>query len=89
MAGTTEAEARLRQSRETTVLAHIEAETNRDLDAVLATFKSGAARLELPGGEVADGSDEVAATYRDLFSAFPDLSIPDLKPSSLATTATW
>lgn len=66
-----------------TVLAHLEAEKNRDLDATLATFKGGAARLELPGGEIADGPDEVADTYRDLFSAFPDLSIPDLEPGSL------
>ena len=49
----------------------------------LATFKAGVARLELPGGEIADGPDEVAATYRALFSAFPDLSAPDLDPSSL------
>jgi predicted ester cyclase len=83
MTGTTEAEARLRQSREATVLAHLEAEKNRDLDAVLATFKAGAARLELPGGEIADGPDEVADTYRDLFNAFPDLSAPDLEPGSL------
>jgi predicted ester cyclase len=83
MTGTTEAEAALRQSRETTVLAHLEAENNRDLDATLATFKAGVARLELPGGEIADGPDEVADTYRDLFSAFPDLSSPDLQPGSL------
>jgi predicted ester cyclase len=83
MTGKTDVEARLRQLRETTVLAHLEAEKNRDLDAVLVTFKAGAARLELPGGEIADGPDEVADTYRNLFSAFPDLSAPDLEPESL------
>jgi len=83
MTETMDARARLLQSRETTVLAHLEAEKNRDLDATLATFKAGVARLELPGGEIADGPDEVAATYRALFSAFPDLSAPDLDPSSL------
>jgi predicted ester cyclase len=83
MTETTDAEAALRQSRETTVLAHLAAEKNRDLDATLATFKAGAARLELPGGEIADGPDEVANTYRDLYSAFPDLSIPDIEPGSL------
>jgi predicted ester cyclase len=76
-------DAGLRQSRETTVLAHLDAEKHRDLEATLATFKVGAARLELPGGEVADGPAEVAATYRDLFHAFPDLSFPDLEPGSL------
>jgi predicted ester cyclase len=83
MTETMDTRARLLQSRETTVLAHLEAEKNRDLDATLATFKAGVARLELPGGEIADGPDEVAATYRALFSAFPDLSAPDLDPSSL------
>jgi hypothetical protein len=48
-------DASLRQSREATVLAHLDAEKHRDLEATLATFKVGAARLELPGGEVADG----------------------------------
>src|SRR5271169_6482486 len=82
MTGT--AEAGLRQSRETTVLAHLDAEKHRDLDATLATFKVGAARLELPGGEVADGPDEVADTYRHLFTGFPDLNIPNLDPDLLS-----
>jgi steroid delta-isomerase-like uncharacterized protein len=77
-------EAGLRQARETTVLAHLEAEKRRDLEATLATFKAGTARLELPGEEVIDGRDEVADTYRDLFTGFPDLSIPDLEPGSLS-----
>ena len=76
-------DAGLRQSRETTVLAHLDAEKHRDLEATLATFKAGAARLELPGGELADGADEVAATYRELFNGVPDLSFPDLEPGSL------
>ncbi len=57
-------DASQRQSREATVRAHVNAEKHRDLQATLATFKVGAARLELPGGEVADGSDEVADAYR-------------------------
>jgi predicted ester cyclase len=73
----------LRHSRETTVVAHLVAEKHRDLEATLATFSAGAARLELPGGEVADGTSEVAATYRDLFHAFPDLSFPDPEAGSL------
>ena len=64
-------DASLRQSREATVLAHMDAEKHRDLEATLATFKVGAACLELPGGEVADGPAEVADTYRALFHAFP------------------
>jgi len=80
---TATAEAGLRQSREATVLAHLQAEKNRNVAATLATFKAGAARLELPGEEIADGPDDVADTYRALFSAFPDLSIPDLEPGSL------
>ena len=85
MAGTgVEAEAVLRQSRERTVLAHLEAETQGDLAATLATFKAGAARLEQPGGEIADGPAEVADTYRELFAGFPDLRFfPELEPGSL------
>ena len=36
------------------------------------------------GGEVADGSDEVADAYRDLFTGFPDLNVPNLEPDSLS-----
>jgi steroid delta-isomerase-like uncharacterized protein len=67
--------------RETTVLAHLEAENQHDIAATLATFKSGAARTELPG-EVADGHDAVAETYRELFTAFPDMRF-DVEPGSL------
>jgi predicted ester cyclase len=76
-------DADLRHSRETTVVAHLVAEKHRDLEATLATFNAGSARLELPGGEVADGTSEVAATYRDLFHAFPDLSFPEPEAGSL------
>jgi predicted ester cyclase len=77
-------DAGLRQSREATVQAHVNAEKHRDLEATLATFKVGAARLELPGGEVADGSDEVADAYRDLFTGFPDLNVPNREPDSFS-----
>jgi predicted ester cyclase len=89
MTGTVGAEAILRQSREMVVLAHLEAEKQRDVDATLATFKAGGGRLELPGGEVADGSDEVAETYRDLFTAFPDLTAPDPEPGTLSHNGDW
>jgi steroid delta-isomerase-like uncharacterized protein len=77
-----EVDAGLRQSREQTVLAHLEAENRQDVAATLATFKPGAARTELPGDEVADGPDAVAATYRELFTALPDMHF-DIKPGSL------
>jgi predicted ester cyclase len=67
-----EVDAGLRQLREQTVLAHLEAENRQDVAATLATFKPGAARTELPG-EVAGGPDAVAATYRELFTALPDM----------------
>jgi steroid delta-isomerase-like uncharacterized protein len=76
-----EVDAGLRQSREQTVLAHLEAENRQDVAATLATFKPGAARTELPG-EVADGPDAVAATYRELFTALPDMNF-DINPGSL------
>jgi steroid delta-isomerase-like uncharacterized protein len=76
-----EVDAGLRQSREQTVLAHLEAENRQDVAATLATFKSGAARTELPG-EVADGPDAVAANYRELFTALPDMHF-DIKSGSL------
>jgi steroid delta-isomerase-like uncharacterized protein len=74
-------EASLRQSRENTVLAHLEAENKQDIAATLATFKPGAARTELPG-EVADGHDAVAATYLELFTALPDMHF-DIEEDSL------
>lgn len=76
-----EVDAGLRQSREQIVLAHLEDENRQDVAATLATFKPGAARTELPG-EVADGPDAVAATYRELFTALPDMHF-DIKPGSL------
>jgi steroid delta-isomerase-like uncharacterized protein len=76
-----EVDAGLRQSREQTVLAHLEAENRQDVAATLATFKPGAAHTELPG-EVHDGPDAVAANYRELFVALPDLHF-DIKPGSL------
>jgi steroid delta-isomerase-like uncharacterized protein len=82
MTDTAEGDAGLRQSREATALAHFEAENEHDIAATLATFKSGAARTELPGGEVADGPDAVADWYRELFTALPDLRF-DFKPGSL------
>jgi predicted ester cyclase len=76
-----EVDAGLRQSREQTVLAHLEAENRQDVGATLATFKPGAARTELPG-EVADGPDAVAANYSELFAALPDLHF-EFRPGSL------
>jgi predicted ester cyclase len=81
--GTERTETGLRQAREATVLAHLEAERQRDVEATLATFKAGGGRLELPGGEVADGREAVVDAYRELFTGFPDLSLPDLEPGSL------
>jgi len=72
-------EASLRHSREATVLAHLAAE---NVEATLATFKSGAARTELPG-EIADGPRAVADTYRELFTALPDVRFDDVDPGSL------
>lgn len=53
----------LRESRQATVLAHLEPEKRRDVDATLATFKSGVVRLVLPGDEVIDGRDALSYTY--------------------------
>ncbi|MBB5168353.1 ester cyclase [Mycobacterium sp. AZCC_0083] len=82
MTETADVDAGLRRSRETTVLAHLEAENQHDVAATLATFKPGAGRTELPGGEIADGPDAVADTYRELFTALPDLHF-DIEPGSL------
>jgi hypothetical protein len=81
-----EVDAGLRQSREQTVLAHLEAENRQDVAATLATFKPGAARTELPG-EVADGPDAVAATYRELFTALQTCTSTS-SPAHCVTTVT-
>ncbi len=67
--------ADLREKREATVLEHFEAERRGDFDAALATFARP--RYELPGGEIVDGADAVAAYYDELAAALPDLSAPD------------
>ena len=45
-----EVDAGLRQSREQTVLAHLEAENRQDVAATLATFKPGRANGIARGG---------------------------------------
>jgi steroid delta-isomerase-like uncharacterized protein len=81
MTDATDVNAGLRDLREKTVLTHFEAENQHDIAATLATFKSGAARTELPG-EIADGFDAVTAAYHELFTAFPDMRF-DIQPGSL------
>lgn len=83
MAGTDTTQTDICSVREETVLAHLEAERRRDSEATLATFKTGGARLELPGGEIVDEAEAVADSYRDLFTAFPDLSFPKTEPGWL------
>jgi hypothetical protein len=53
----------------------------QDVAPTLATFKSGAARTELPG-KVADGPDAVDDNYRELFTALPEMHF-DIEPGSL------
>ncbi len=72
----------LQQVREATVVEHIESELRRDFDATLATFRRP--RYELPGGEVIDGRDAVADMYRELFTGFPNLRLPDFEPGDFA-----
>ena len=68
-------DAELRQLREATVIAHIEAENQHDIAATLATFKSGFARTELPG-EVADGLMPSPSAYGELITALRTCASP-------------
>ena len=75
-------DAGLRQSREATALAHIEAESRqrprgdaRDIQIRLQHERSCPARLLMV-------HDAVADWYRELFTAFPDVRF-DIKPGSL------
>src|ERR1700737_1576477 len=77
-----EVDAGLRQSREQTVLAHLEAENRQDVAATLAPFKPGAGRTEFPGEEGAHGPDGGAAPHRELFTPLPDMHF-DITPGSL------
>lgn len=61
----------VREARERVVREHMEAESNLDFDAALATFEHP--RYELIGTDtVHDGPQEVAEYYRQLVEAFPD-----------------
>ena len=61
----------VREARERVVREHMEAESNLDFDAALATFERP--RYELIGIDtVHDGPQEVAEYYRQLVEAFPD-----------------
>jgi len=61
----------VRQSREVTLLALIDAENRNDLDAVCAAFPHP--RYELIGThKVYDGTEQVGAYLRDRAAAFPD-----------------
>jgi hypothetical protein len=65
--------ASLQRSRETIVLAHIDAEQRGDWLAALETFHHP--RYEItPTGEVFDGDEEVLAFYRESAGAFPEIS---------------
>jgi steroid delta-isomerase-like uncharacterized protein len=74
-------EPSIREAREATVVAHLEAENRHDVAATLATFQTGSARTQLPG-EVANGPDAVAASYEELFTALPDMHF-DVEQGSL------
>ncbi|KUI40185.1 ester cyclase [Mycobacterium sp. GA-2829] len=60
----------LRQQRETTVRAHIEAENRHDIEATIATFHRP--RYEV-NGEPSDGEEAVRELLRSLMHALPDL----------------
>jgi steroid delta-isomerase-like uncharacterized protein len=65
------ASAAVRARREELVREHMESENRHEFDATLATFEHP--RYELvPGGEVIDGSTEVARYYEETRAAFPD-----------------
>jgi hypothetical protein len=73
-----EVDAGLRQSREQTVLAHLEAENRQDVAATLATFKPGAARTELPGRSptVLTRSPPATVNSSPLFQTCTSTSMP-------------
>lgn len=71
----------LLELRGVTVLAHLNAENRHDIAATLATFRPGFERTEMPGDDVADGRAAVADSYRELFTAFPDMHF-DIAPDS-------
>ena len=70
---TTEATATLRESRERTIRAHMEAECNRDVPATLATFAEANADV-VPLGAPSNGSAAVEELLAGLFEAFPDFT---------------
>jgi steroid delta-isomerase-like uncharacterized protein len=57
--------------------AHREAEANRDIEGILATFVDEPFLENVPLGLRSEGRDAVKAAYQGFFTAFPDLSTED------------
>ncbi len=75
---TTQAQTNLRQRREATVRAHIDAENRHDPDGVVATFSSTRASYDIPAfgeaGQPADASS-VRQLWVGFLTSFPDVHI--------------
>src|SRR2546423_2243231 len=67
----------LRARRETIVREHAESENRQEFDVTLATFDHPRYEL-IPTGEGIDGTEAVAAYYRETPDAFPDQRNPVL-----------
>jgi steroid delta-isomerase-like uncharacterized protein len=66
-------DVKLREQRETTLRALLEAQNRHDVEASLACFAHP--RYELVGNQrVYEGTDEVRRYYATTFGAFPDLT---------------
>lgn len=68
-------EALRRQARLAIVDEHVRCENSHDLDALMATFGTGARYDDEPWNDRRVGHDDVRSYYGDLLNAMPDLSI--------------
>jgi steroid delta-isomerase-like uncharacterized protein len=66
----------LRQRRERTVRAHVDAENRQDVDGIVATFSATNAAYDIPAfgeGGQPRGPEEIRAMWSGLVTVFPDI----------------
>ena len=68
----------LREKRDSGVMKHVEAENRHDVDAAIATFYAPRYQA-MPLGMVHDGKQAVGELLSDMFKAFPDFTVGNMK----------
>jgi len=60
-----------RETVQSIVLEHVEAENAGDMDRVMRTYADGAVFEDVPQSRLFEGKEAIAASYQERFDAFP------------------